>query len=193
MARAGGNPGPPWRSCDRTELAPAYAGARRSKPSSLRAKRSNPRTRHLMPNGRCAPCTIPNFGQTSAVSCSPSPAAASRSASTRWSVCSRCLEWAYVLLGWIGDWRLLSPLSFRGGAGGGGYRSGAALEARPHPNPSPKEEGLRMSACGRQRRSNATVSLGAKEGLPTASYQSALKPGKADRCATRCFQPSASS
>ncbi|WP_260580977.1 tRNA pseudouridine(55) synthase TruB [Sphingopyxis sp. PET50] len=36
----------------------------------------------------------------------------------------------------------LSPLPFRGGAGGGVSRSGAAYDAKPHPNPSPEGEGL---------------------------------------------------
>ena len=36
----------------------------------------------------------------------------------------------------------LSPLPFRGGAGGGVSRSGAAYNGIPHPNPSPEGEGL---------------------------------------------------
>jgi 2-polyprenyl-6-hydroxyphenyl methylase/3-demethylubiquinone-9 3-methyltransferase len=36
---------------------------------------------------------------------------------------------------------LHSPLSFRGGAGGGGYPTGVALAESPHPNPSPEGEG----------------------------------------------------
>ncbi|WP_443971797.1 isoleucine--tRNA ligase [Sphingobium sp. CR28] len=39
--------------------------------------------------------------------------------------------------------RLSSPLSFRGGAGGGGSPDGAALGVKPHPNPSPEGEGLK--------------------------------------------------
>ncbi|WP_188064492.1 isoleucine--tRNA ligase [Sphingobium sp. KCTC 72723] len=35
-----------------------------------------------------------------------------------------------------------SPLSFRGGAGGGGLPNGTALDDTPHPNPSPEGEGL---------------------------------------------------
>ena len=39
---------------------------------------------------------------------------------------------------------ILSPLLFRGGAGGGGCPHYGALASgdSPHPNPSPEEEGL---------------------------------------------------
>ena len=36
----------------------------------------------------------------------------------------------------------LSPLPFRGGAGGGASPPGSSDEEKPHPNPSPEEEGL---------------------------------------------------
>ena len=42
----------------------------------------------------------------------------------------------------------LSPLPFRGGAGGGVSRSGTAFADRPHPNPSPEGEGLESISFG---------------------------------------------
>ncbi|PZQ57107.1 MAG: tRNA pseudouridine(55) synthase TruB [Novosphingobium pentaromativorans] len=39
----------------------------------------------------------------------------------------------------------LSPLSFRGGAGGGGLPETQRLDEAPHPNPSPEGEGLALS------------------------------------------------
>ena len=42
----------------------------------------------------------------------------------------------------------LSPLPFRGGDGGGGCPSGAVFADKPHPNPSPKEEGLKSISFG---------------------------------------------
>ncbi len=44
---------------------------------------------------------------------------------------------------WLGKaMTVLSPLPFRGGDGGGGCPVGTASDDSPHPNPSPKEEGL---------------------------------------------------
>jgi len=39
---------------------------------------------------------------------------------------------------------LRSPLTFRGGAGGGASPQATALTAKPHPNPSPEGEGLNL-------------------------------------------------
>jgi len=36
----------------------------------------------------------------------------------------------------------MSPLPFRGGAGGGGYPDSPVTSDSPHPNPSPEGEGL---------------------------------------------------
>ncbi|MEP7222395.1 MAG: glycine--tRNA ligase subunit beta [Novosphingobium sp.] len=43
-----------------------------------------------------------------------------------------------------------SPLLFRGGAGGGVYQPDAELTEKPHPNPSPEEEGLNQAALADQ-------------------------------------------
>ena len=43
---------------------------------------------------------------------------------------------------------LISPLPFRGGNGGGACPSDAAVADKPHPNPSPKEEGLKKISFG---------------------------------------------
>ena len=42
----------------------------------------------------------------------------------------------------------LAPLPFRGGDGGGACPSDAAVADKPHPNPSPKEEGLKKISFG---------------------------------------------
>jgi isoleucyl-tRNA synthetase len=53
----------------------------------------------------------------------------------------------------------LSPLPFRGGDGGGAFPSSAAFADAPHPNPSPKEEGLTL-------RETATSAIAATRFIP---------------------------
>lgn len=53
----------------------------------------------------------------------------------------------------------LSPLPFRGGDGGGAFPSSAAFADAPHPNPSPKEEGLTL-------RETATAAIAATRFIP---------------------------
>ncbi len=52
--------------------------------------------------------------------------------------------WPFGTLGWPED--AVAPLPFRGGDGGGASQDSATGAETPHPNPSPKEEGLKAQS-----------------------------------------------